>query len=165
MYRTKFNSDGSVDRHKARLVAQGFTQEYGVDYKETFAPVAKMTTLRVLLSVAINNGWSLSQMDVKNAFLHGDIEEEVFMKLPPGHSKYGDPNLVCKLHKSIYGLKQSPRAWHAKLSSALEGLGFSKSKADSSLYVQLGETDWLTVRIYVNDLIVIGRNINSTNKL
>lgn len=99
VFKTKFRSDGSIDRHKARLVAQGFTQKYGVDYKETFAHVAKMTTIRVLLSVAINNGWSLSQMDVKNAFLHGDLEEEVFMKLPPGHPRSGDPNLVCKLYK------------------------------------------------------------------
>nr|GFC95970.1 putative RNA-directed DNA polymerase [Tanacetum cinerariifolium] len=85
VFKTKFSSDGSVDRYKARLVAQGCTQQYGVDYKETFASVAKMTTVRVVLSVAINNGWPLSQIDVKNAFLHGDLEEEVFMKLPPGH--------------------------------------------------------------------------------
>ena len=135
IYKTKFNLDGSVNRYKARLVAQGYTQEFGVDYKETFAPVAKMTTVRVLLSVSVNNGWFLSQMDVKNAFLHGDLEEEVFMKLPPGHSLSSTPNLVCKLHKSIYGLKQSPRAWHAKLSGALDTLGFSKSSADSSLYI------------------------------
>ena len=83
-------------------MAQGFTQEFGVDYKETFSPVAKMITVRVLLSVFVNNGWFLSQMDVKNAFLHGDLEEEVFMKLPPGHPLSATPNLVCKLHKSIY---------------------------------------------------------------
>ncbi|GKF31086.1 retrovirus-related pol polyprotein from transposon RE2 [Tanacetum coccineum] len=134
VFKTKFNSDGSVDRHKARLVSQGFTQQYGVDYKETFAPIVKMTTIRVLLFVTINNGWSLSQMDVKSAFLHGDLEE-VFMKLPPGHPQSGQNNLVCKLNKSFYGLKQSPRAWHAKLSTVLECLGFSKSSGDSSLYV------------------------------
>uniref|UniRef100_A0A6N2LKW8 Uncharacterized protein n=1 Tax=Salix viminalis TaxID=40686 RepID=A0A6N2LKW8_SALVM len=116
---------------------KGFTQEFSVDYKETFAPVAKMTTVRVLLSVSVNNGWFLSQMDVKNTFLHGDLEEEVFMKLPPGHPLSATPNLVCKLHKSIYGLKQSPRAWHAKLSGALATLGFNKSSADFSLYKTL----------------------------
>ncbi|GKE97756.1 retrovirus-related pol polyprotein from transposon RE2 [Tanacetum coccineum] len=124
VFKTKFNSDGSVDRHKARLVAQGFTQQYG----------------------------SLSQMDVKNAFLHGDLEEEVFMKLPPGHPQSGQHNLVCKLNKSIYGLKQSPRAWHAKLSTALECLGFSKSSGDSSLYVRLGKFEKLAVLIYVDDV-------------
>lgn len=130
IFKTKFNSDGSIDRHKARLVAQRFTQKFGVDYKETFAPVAKMATVRVLLFMAINNGWSLSQMDVKNAFLRGDLEEEVFMKIPHGHPLSGDSKLACKLHKSIYGLKQSPRAWHAKLSSSLTVLGFSRSSTD-----------------------------------
>ncbi|MDD0193450.1 reverse transcriptase domain-containing protein, partial [Shigella flexneri] len=87
--------------YKARLVARDFTQTYGVDYKETFAPVAKMSTVRVLLSVAVNHSWPMYQMDVKNAFLHGDLEEEVYMKLPPGHPQSHDPEIVCKLHKSI----------------------------------------------------------------
>ncbi|GAB2277345.1 hypothetical protein Dimus_039229 [Dionaea muscipula] len=158
IFKNKFNANGTFDRHKARLVAQGFTQKYGIDYKETFAPVAKMTTVRVLLSVAINNGWSLTQMDVKNAFLQGDLEEEVFMKLPPRHPLSGNSNLVCKLHKSIYGLKQSPRAWHAKLSAVLEDLGFTRSFADSSLYVRLGQLDKLVTLIYVDDLIIVGNN-------
>lgn len=165
VFKVKFNSDGSLDKHKARLVAQGFTQKFGVDYKETFAPVAKMTTVRVLLSVAINNGWSLFQMDVKNAFLHGDLEEEVFMKLPPGHPQSDNSNLVCQLHKSIYGLKQSPRAWHAKLSTALEALSFRRSSADSSLYVRLGSVDKLVVLIYVDDLIITGNNNDSIAQL
>jgi hypothetical protein len=146
-------------------VAQGFTQKFGIDYKETFAPIAKMTTVRVLLSDAINNRWSLSQMDVKNAFLHGDLEDEVFMKLMPGHPQGDNPNLVCKLHNSIYGLKQSPRTWHAKLSSTLEMLGFSKSSADSSLYVRLGKIDKLIVLIYVDDLIITGNNIDIITQL
>jgi len=104
-------------------------------------------------------------MDVKNAFLHGDLEEEVFMKLHPGHPQSENPNLVCRLHKSIYGLKQSHRAWHAKLSTALEALGFSRSSADSSLYVQLGSVDKLVVLIYVDDLIIIGNNTDSIAQL
>ncbi|RVW28194.1 Retrovirus-related Pol polyprotein from transposon RE2 [Vitis vinifera] len=161
VYRFKFNPDGSIERPKSRVVAQGFTQHFGVDYKETFAPVAKMSTVKVLLSVAANHGWSLSQMDVKNAFLHGELEEEVYMKIPPGHPLCGDPSRVCKLNKSIYGLKQSPRAWHAKLSSILEDLGFTRSSADSSLYVQTGQTEKLMVLIYVDDLIITGSNADS----
>jgi len=161
IFKTKFNSDGSINRHKARLAAQGFTQKFGIDYKETFAPIAKITTVRVLLSVAINNGWKMSQMDVKNTFLHGDLEEEVFMKLLPGHPQGGDSRMVCQLHKSFYGLKQSPRAWHAKLSTALEALGFKRSSADSSLYVQLNINDNFMVLIYVYDLIITGNNSDS----
>lgn len=103
IYKTKFNSNHTIERHKAQLV----TQTYDIDYKETFAPVAKMNTVRVLLSVAVNHEWPLFQMDVKNAFLHSDLEEEVYMKLPHGHPREGEPHKVCKLHKAIYGLKQS----------------------------------------------------------
>ena len=124
-----------------------------------------MTTVRVLLSVVINNGWKLSQIDVKNAFLRGKLEEEVFMKLPPGHPQNGDSIMVCKLHKSIYGLKQSPRAWHTKLSIALEALGFQRSSVDSSLYVQLKPNDSLMVLIYVDDLIITGNNSESIAQL
>ena len=106
VYKIKFHSNWSVDRHKARLVAHGFTQIYRVDYKETFAPITKMSTVRVLLSVAVNHSWPLYQMDVKNVFLQGDLKDEVNMKLPPGHSQSHDPDVVCRLHKAIYGLKQ-----------------------------------------------------------
>jgi hypothetical protein len=165
IFKTKFNSDGSINRHKARLVAQGFTQKFGIDYKETFAPVAKMTTVRVLFSIAINNGWALSQIDVKNTFLHGDLKEKVFMKLPLGHPQSRDSKMVCQLNKSIYGLKQSSRAWHAKFSTALETLGFSKSSADSSLYVQFRKNDNLMVLINVDDLIITGNNNESITQL
>lgn len=158
IYKLKFKSDGSIERHKARLVARGFTQTFDVDYKETFAPVAKMNTVRVLLSVAVNKGWSMYQMDVKNAFLHSDLKEEVYMKLPPGHPQSNEPDLVCKLHKSIYGLKQSPRAWYAKLSSVLTSVGFKSSNADSSLFVRTGAVGKLVVLIYVDDLIITGDN-------
>ncbi|KAM2468901.1 hypothetical protein PS1_010539 [Malus domestica] len=165
VYKTKFHSDGTIERNKARLVARGFTQTYGVDYKETFAPVAKMNTVRVLLSVAINNAWPLFQMDVKNAFLHGELEEEVYMKLPPGHPQSNNPEMVCKLHKSIYGLKQSPRAWYAKLSHVLERVGFCRSIADSSLFVRSSLVGKLVVLIYVDDLIVTGDNMSEINAL
>ncbi|XP_068340362.1 uncharacterized mitochondrial protein AtMg00810-like [Pyrus communis] len=134
-------------------------------YKETFAPVAKMNTVRVLLSVAINNAWPLFQMDVKNDFLHGELEEKVFMKLPPGHPQSNNPEMVCKFHKSIYGLKQSPRAWYTKLSHVLERVGFCWSNADSSLFVCSSTSGNLMVLIYVDDLIVTGDNMSEISAL
>lgn len=165
VYKIKFRSDGSIERHKARLVAKGFTQTYGVDYKETFAPVAKMNTIRVLLSIAVNYDWPLYQMDVKNAFLHGDLKEEVYMNIPPGHPQENQEGFVCKLNKALYGLKQSPRAWYSKLSSVLEATGFKRSNADSSLFIKDGSFGKLVVLIYVDDLIITGTNNAEISKL
>ncbi|RVX23033.1 Retrovirus-related Pol polyprotein from transposon TNT 1-94 [Vitis vinifera] len=122
--RWKRMADGNVDRYKARLVAKGFTQSYGIDYQETFAPVAKLNTVRVLLSLAANLDWSLHQLDVKNAFLNGDLEEEVYMDIPAGLETTSNFNKVCKLRKSLYGLKQSPRAWFERFTKVVKGYGF-----------------------------------------
>ena len=109
VYTVKLKSDGSLDRYKARLVVLGNKQEYGLNYEETFAPVAKMTTVRTILAIASSKSWALHQMDVKNAFLNGDLKEEIYMKLPPGMSMTASHE-VCKLKCSLYGLKQAPRA-------------------------------------------------------
>ena len=133
VYKIKTKSDGSIDRYKVRLVAKGFNQEYGIDYEETFAPVARLTSVRSLLAVAAIRKWELFQMDVKNAFLNGDLTEEVFMKPPPGfpHSS----SQVCKLRRALYGLKQAPRAWFEKFSSTIQTLGFTSSVHDYGLFI------------------------------
>lgn len=106
----KCKAVGSVERYKARLVAKGFTQTYGIDYQETFAPIAKINSIRILLSLAVNLNWPLHQLDVKNVFLNGNLEEEVFMSRPPDFEKNLGSKKVCRLKKSLYGLKRSPRA-------------------------------------------------------
>lgn len=154
LFKTKYNPDGSVERNKARLVVLGNRQKYGVDYAETFAPVAKMATIRSFFALASHKRWVVQQMDVKNAFLHGDLQESVYMSFPPEYQGMGHrltvqaqgevlqkstPTKVCKLLKSLYGLKQAPRQRFAKLSTALKQYHFTQSKCDYSLFTKLDQ--------------------------
>ncbi|KAG7536929.1 GAG-pre-integrase domain [Arabidopsis suecica] len=158
VFTIKYKSNGDIERYKARLVARGFTQTYGVDYLDTFAPVAKLHTVRVVLSLATNLEWELWQMDVKNAFLQGELEEEVYMRPPPGLEDKEAPGKVLKLKKAIYGLKQSPRAWYHKLSTTLLGRGFKKSEADHTLFTLPSQEGIVVILVYVDDIIISGND-------
>ena len=155
VYVIKYRADGTIERHKARLVVFGNHQVEGEDFTETFAPVAKMTTIRCFLEIVMAQDWEVHQMDVHNAFLHGDLDVEVYMRLPPGF-RVEDKNKVCRLHKSLYGLKQAPRCWFAKLTGALTEYGFIQSIPDYSLFVFDQDGIQIYVLIYVDDLIITG---------
>lgn len=163
VFTVKYKSDGTIDRYKARLVAKGYTQTYGIDYQETFAPAAKMNTVRVILSLAVNLDWPLRQFDVKNAFLHGDLIEEVYMDPPPGFTP--KEAKVCKLKKALYGLKQSPRAWFGRLSYSMKEYGFKQALADHTLFYKRDGDDITLLIVYVDDMIVTGSNISEIEKL
>ena len=156
VYKVKTRSDGSIERYKARLVARGFSQQYGLDYEETFSPVAKITTIRVLLALAACKSWSLWQMDVKNAFLHGELDKDIYMEQPRGFESKIHPDYVCKLKKALYGLKQAPRAWYGKIGEFLVQSGFKVAPSDSSLFVKAKEGRLAIVLVYVDDLIITG---------
>ncbi|RVX08315.1 Retrovirus-related Pol polyprotein from transposon RE1 [Vitis vinifera] len=127
IFTLKYKAGGSLERHKARFVAKGYTQTYGVDYQETFAPVAKMNTVRILLSLTAHYNWQLLQYDVKNAFLHGDLDKEIYMNIPPGFEE-NTGNKVCKLKKALYELKQSPRAWFGRFANVMKESGYKQSQ-------------------------------------
>ncbi|KAM1722971.1 hypothetical protein ACFX11_021617 [Malus domestica] len=156
IYKIKSNPDGSVARYKARLVTKGFSQEVGLNYHETFSPVVKPTTVRLLLSLAATKRWKLKQLDVKNAFLLGFLDEEVYMSQPQGLIDPDHPEFVCKLDRSLYGFKQTPRAWNDRFSRFLLTLGFKSLYVDPSLYVKHNGQSIVVLLLYVDDIILSG---------
>jgi len=135
VFKIKQGVNGEVERYKARLVPRGFTQTYGVDYNETFAHVEKFTSIHCILALATLEDMEIHQMDMKTTFLNGELEEEIYMEQPQGFMHQGGEHLVCKLHKSLYGLEQPPRAWNQKLDTFFKSVEFMKSEADPSVYV------------------------------
>jgi hypothetical protein len=165
VYKIKRKANDSLDRYKAGLVAKGFKQRYEIDYEDTFNPMIKCTTIRVILSIVVSKSWHLCQLDVQNAFLHGNLEEAVYMRQPPGYEDKQLPNYVCKLDKALYGFKQAPRAWYSRLSTKLCALGFMPSKANTSLFYLNTNDATMFVLVYVDDIIIVSSNQKATEGL
>jgi hypothetical protein len=154
IFRHKLHADGSLDRYKAHWVLRGLTQHPGLDYDETFSPVVKPATVRVILSLALSQNWPIHQLDVKNAFLHGTLTETVYCVQPSGFADSSRPDLVCRLNKSLYGLKQAPRVWHHRFASYLSSIGFVETKSDSSLFIYCRGSDTAYLLLYVDDIVL-----------
>jgi hypothetical protein len=153
VFRNKQDENGIIVRNKARLVAQGYSQVEGLDFDETFAPVARLEAIRILLAYATSHNIKLYQMDVKSAFLNGKINELVYVEQPPGFKNSKKPNHVYKLSKALYGLKQAPRAWYERLQDFLVSKGFKVGKVDTILFTKKIRDDLFICQIYVDDII------------
>src|SRR3984885_12829257 len=153
VFKNKLNENGEVIRNKARLVCKGYAQQEGINFEETFAPIARLEAIRMFLALSSFQKFKVFQMDVKSTFLNGDLEEEVYIEQPDGFILGNDPNLVCRLKKALYGLKQAPRTWYYRLDKHLHQQGFSKGSADSNLYIKVENDKLLILVVYVDDII------------
>jgi hypothetical protein len=156
IYKIKHVADGSVEKLKEIFVARGFTYKEGIDYKETFSPVARYTSIRTIISLAPILSWKLHQMDVKTTFLNGKIEKELFLEQPDGFVLHYKGTHVCKLRKALYGLKQAPKVWYDRIDGFLNSLGFQKSDDDENMYFKVRGNQPIILIMYVDDLFLTG---------
>ena len=155
----KLKSDGTIDKYKARLVAKGFKQKEDLDFFDTFSPVSRITSIRLLISIAAIHNLEIHQMDVKTAFLNGDLEEEIYMDQPEGFIQQGHENKVCKLTKSLYGLKQAPKQWHEKFDQCVLANGFKANESDKCIYSKSENGEHIIICLYVDDLLIFGTSL------
>jgi len=154
IFKHKFQSDGSLERYKARWVLRGFTQWPGVDFDETFSPMVKLATIHTMLSLSLSRTWPIHQLDVKNAFLHGNLSNIVYCQQPSGFEDPAHPDFVYLLKKSLYGLKRAPRAWYSRMASFLLSIGFVEAKSDTSLFIYQRGSDTAYLLLYVDDIVL-----------
>ncbi|KAK9157808.1 hypothetical protein Scep_004382 [Stephania cephalantha] len=164
IFSIKRNSDGTINRYKARLLAKGFKQVPGIDFDEIYIPIVKSATVRIIISLVVHFGWSLRQLDINNAFLNGHLVEEVFTNQLVGFVDSSNPTAVCHLHRVLYGLHQAPRSWFDRLKANLLSWGFQNSKADNLLFIFRDGSVVLYILVYVNDIIVTGSDVSVIQK-
>lgn len=166
VYKLKTENNSSQPKYKARLVVKGFSQKKGIDFEEIFSPVVKMSSIRVVLGLAASLNLEVEQLDVKTAFLHGDLEEEIYMEQPEGFKVKGKENLVCRLKKSLYGLKQAPRQWYKKFDSFMMTQGYTRTSADHCVFMKKhSNDDFIILLLYVDDMLIVGRDVSKIEDL
>ncbi|GKC25934.1 ribonuclease H-like domain-containing protein [Tanacetum coccineum] len=164
IFKIKYKASGDIDRYKARLVVKGFNQKEDIDFDETFSHVIKISTIRCVIALSVTNNWPLFQLDVNNAFLYGDLDEDIYMTIPKGFASKDNKNKVCKLVKSLYGLKQTPRKWNEKLVTILKENDFLQSANDHSLFTKSKNNKFIALLVYVDDIVVIGNCVDEIDK-
>ena len=164
VFKTKRDAKGNIERFKARLVAKGFTQKEGIDYKDTFSPVSKKDLLRIIMELVAHFDLELHQMDVKTAFLNGNLDEDIYMEQPEGFAKKGNEHLVCKLKKSIYGLKQASRQWYIKFNNAITSFRFKENIVDQCIYLKVSGSKFIFLILYVDDILLGSSDLGLLSK-
>jgi hypothetical protein len=165
VFKKKMNATGQVEKFKALLVVTGYSQVEGVDFGEVFSPITKLTSIRVLMSLASTFDLEIEKMDMKTTFLHGDLEDEIYMKQPEGFVVKGKKYLVCKIKRSLYGLKKSPRMWYQNFDTCILSLGFVRRKDDYYIYSKEEGVCFIYVALYVDDMLLLGNNMNTIKEV